>query len=459
MAKTVLPSKLIEWKGLDAIHSTVHEMNCIFREITKDDFGIDGEIELTTQKSNGRGYETTGRIIKVQAKSGTSYVKQDSANSFTTPVNRSDLESWNRSNFPIILVIYNPTDDKLYWRHIQSYTKENPVAFQPPLKIEFQKPQDEFNIDCYQELCRLADFSPPRVDFSKRERLFTNRLLVKKQPQILTCAPTEYKSGKDVRGKLRRKFIPPFCIQSGHLFTLSDLRAQRCNLREFCDSTRISDVMARKWIDDTLLRNDYVYLLNQLLAIHSRRCGLKYNPVRKLDYFPRENGTDTEFKRVWHNVRTDRESTRTVVKYYDKYGSDRFWRHRAVDLRFKFVDKSLFLELVPRYLFTADGESLWESEKIGPYTTRIKAQERNSHFLTDVLFWSDTLSRGEPEIELQLDRRTAMVIGKLPLHGIADFAITLDPAASYEEPDDVGQLDFFDFMPEGDDNDEEDFVY
>lgn len=458
MGKTVLPSKVTEWKGLDAIQTTVHEMNCIFREITKDDFGVDGEIELTVQKPSGKGFETTGGIIKVQAKSGPSYVKQDSDTSFMTPVKLNDLESWRSSNFPILLIVYNPNDQKLYWRHIQSYVKEDLEVFRSPHKVTFRKPQDEFSVDCYRKLCELADISPPRVDPTKKERLFSNRLLVKKQPQILTCAPTEFESTKDVRAKLYPLFVPPFCIRGGHLYTLSDLRDRQCNLREVCDSVRISDIQPRVWIDDVSLRNDYVFLLNQLLRIHLRRCGLRYNPNRRLYYFPRANGTENEFKRDWHNVRTDRESNRAIVKYYE-YGSDRFWRHRAVDLRFKFVDKSLCLEIVPRYLFTIDGKTLWDSEKVGPYTTRIRAQERNTHVLADILFWSDVLSQGQTEIELKLDYRTAMVIGKLPINGIADFAIAMDPAASYEEPEDIAQLDLFDLLPEEEDEDDDEFIF
>ena len=75
MPKTVLSSRFQEWKGLDRISTVVHEMKCIFREITKDDFGLDGEIEVVVPKQGGQGYETTGGIIKVQAKSGASYVK------------------------------------------------------------------------------------------------------------------------------------------------------------------------------------------------------------------------------------------------------------------------------------------------------------------------------------------------------------------------------------------------
>jgi hypothetical protein len=86
MAKTVAASKFMELKGLDRISMVVHEMHCLFREITKDDFGIDGEIEVVVPKADGKGFETTGGIIKVQSKSGASYVKGNTSTEFFTPV-------------------------------------------------------------------------------------------------------------------------------------------------------------------------------------------------------------------------------------------------------------------------------------------------------------------------------------------------------------------------------------
>ncbi len=67
MSKTVPESKFQEWKGLDRITSTVHEMKCIFRKLTEDDFGIDGEIEIVEPKPTGQGYHTTVFVINVQA--------------------------------------------------------------------------------------------------------------------------------------------------------------------------------------------------------------------------------------------------------------------------------------------------------------------------------------------------------------------------------------------------------
>ena len=55
MPKIVPASKFQELKGLDRISQVVHEMQCIWREISKDDIGIDGEIDLLEPRPDGKG--------------------------------------------------------------------------------------------------------------------------------------------------------------------------------------------------------------------------------------------------------------------------------------------------------------------------------------------------------------------------------------------------------------------
>jgi hypothetical protein len=77
-------------------------MRCIYREISKDDFGIDGEIEVFIPKADGKGMESTGGIVKFQAKSGKSYVVADSRKEFSVPVQKTDLEYWFNATFPMV---------------------------------------------------------------------------------------------------------------------------------------------------------------------------------------------------------------------------------------------------------------------------------------------------------------------------------------------------------------------
>jgi uncharacterized protein DUF4365 len=172
MGKTITISKFSEWSGLDKISSMVHSMRCIYREITKDDFGVDAEIEVVVPKAGGKGYETTGGIVKVQAKSGESYILQDSPSAFSTPVERNDLLTWNSSTFPIIFIVYHPGDGLLYWKDIKAYIKTTPQVFQSPVRILFDKAADRFDEQTYDALCALALVSPPRISHQQRERLF-----------------------------------------------------------------------------------------------------------------------------------------------------------------------------------------------------------------------------------------------------------------------------------------------
>ena len=146
MGKTVASSKFSEWKGIDRINEAVHKMHCIFREISKDDFGIDGEIEVVVRKEDEEeAYETTGGIIKLQSKSGNSYIKHDSDTGFYVYVKQQDLELWNGSNYPVIFVVYHPHDDKLYWKDVKAYIKTTPQVFHSPLRIAFDKTKDLFD--------------------------------------------------------------------------------------------------------------------------------------------------------------------------------------------------------------------------------------------------------------------------------------------------------------------------
>jgi HEAT repeat protein len=160
MAKNIPESKFTELKGLDRISQTVHDMDCIWREQSKDDMGIDGEIEVLMPKVDGKGFQTTGRIIKVQAKSGASYVVRDSDNTFAVPVKKEDLEYWNTCTFPVFFIVYHPKDDKLYCKEVKSYIDTMVDVLRPPHQICFDKAHDEFGLSYRATLLQHATVSP-----------------------------------------------------------------------------------------------------------------------------------------------------------------------------------------------------------------------------------------------------------------------------------------------------------
>ncbi len=442
--KFVPPSKFQELKGLDRISQTVHNMQCLWREISKSDLGIDGEIDVLEPRPDGPGAQATGKIIKVQAKSGQSYIKQDTPDGFFSPVSKDDLELWYGANYPVIFIVYHPADDKLYWKDIKEYVRNTPSVFQTPTRIIFDKSQDEFASKNRDRLLKIAHVSPPRVSLENQERLFSNLFLVQRSPSQLWGAPAltnlDYSLIQDILHS-RNLFVPPFCVTRGMLFSFTDLNNPNCTLREFCDVEKIAPGNAKDWWSNSDTRRDYVSMLNRLLRMHAYHCGLKYNKEFKRFYFPRENSDDFAFKKTWTNARTKATDERVVVAYYE-YGFDHFWRHLAADLNFKYIGTSWYLQIVPKYFFTGDGDRPWNSEKVGSYTTRQKARERNQHVMNHVLFWATTLSQGSTSIKIELDRQPILIVERMPMVGIAGFSITDDPA-TYEEPPEVDQFDFF----------------
>lgn len=463
MPKTVPESKFTELQGLDRISPTVHAMKCLWREITKSDFGIDGEIEVLSPKPDGKGYYVTGGIIKVQAKSGTSYITQDTDQSFSAKSSKEDFELWYNGNFPTVFIIYHPGDDKLYWKEMRSYLKTKVEVWKPPYKIEFDKNQDVFDESCVNKLHATANISPPRISYTHKEKLYSNLLKIVRLPRYVWSAPTEYGRAEQLWQHL--SFTPPFIINNKRLYTLVNLRKEDCDFRPYCDTSAIVTESAEDfWEDEDKFRH-YVTMLNQLLGKHLRAQGVWYNRDFKRNYFPREDTESLEFKKQWFNVRTNKlvDKPRTVCKYYE-YGKDRFWRHIAAKIRFEKIGAFWYLQIVPMYFFTEDGAIPCASKMVGPYTTRKKANENNQHVLNHVLFWSNViagLGSTNSHAKLWIDKRRRgrtkpdLVIELLPTYGIAEFAIPYDPAV-YEEKDETIQTSFFAYLNQQTGFDEDD---
>ncbi|MCQ3935711.1 MAG: hypothetical protein DPW18_01565 [Chloroflexi bacterium] len=443
MPKIVRNSKFQELKGLDRIQFAVHEMKCLWRELNKDDIGIDGEIEILQPKPDGKGAIPTNKIIKVQAKSGKSYVKYDTADGFQVPVDKDDLEYWAKSNYPIIFIIYHPDDDQLYWKDIKGYVKNVPDVFRPPIKFVFDKKADLFPPQNPSHIYEVAQVSIPRVRTDQQEKLFSNLFLVQRVPKTIWAAPAltnlDHASIQAIL-RSRKVFVPPFAVERGNIYTLSKLENLDCVLREFCNTTKISSEPESNWRINKDYRRSYVSMLNRLLRAYAYHCNLRYTKEFRRFYFPKNENSLEPVKIKWTSQRTKFKDERTVAEYYH-YGVDYFWRHLAAGLNFRLFGPSWFLEINPKYFFTTDGETAWDSEKVGPYTTSKKSSERNPHVLNHVLFWAQYLSQGKHNIQIRLDGEVVLKIEKMPFAGLANFAITDDPAI-YKEPPEIRQMDF-----------------
>ncbi len=456
MSKTVPKSKFTEWKGLDRIQLIVHEMKCIWREMEKDDFGIDGEIELVVQKDDGSGYRATGRFVKVQAKSGARYVVNNNEVSFASPVEKRDLELWHDATFPVLYIVYSPKDDKLYAKEVKEYVRSDPKSFQAPYRIPFNKQTDEFTVDFFDNVAALAGASPSRIDFEGQELFFGNLLPVTRLPTMYE-AKTEIKKRDEVFDELEGD-IPPFWINSNRFRTFDDLFNDASTLRAFT-SGGITKTQGRKAIGDEERNRDYVFLLNRLLKDHLFKRAVLFNKKFRRYYFRKpKKGKDR--KEDWVSIRTGKKAPpRTVAAYYE-YGKEKhitFWRHLAASIRFKEIAGTLYLQIVPKYFFTTDGKLPWDSDLVGPYTTRIKSREFNPQVLNHVLFWAYYLADGKRVISLRQHGKVILTAKCQPITAVSPFALRLDPALLDEpstiehQPTLFGDADFDDLDGEDED--------
>lgn len=117
MSKVDNQSK-IERIGVTEVQLIFQKLDFIFREQTKDDYGIDAEIELT------EGGLACGRLIALQIKSGKSFLKEQTDNCIVFRGEQKHLLYWQLHSLPVMLIIYDLESKIAYWQIINKYTVE-----------------------------------------------------------------------------------------------------------------------------------------------------------------------------------------------------------------------------------------------------------------------------------------------------------------------------------------------
>lgn len=113
------------WKERIGVHKVgllLTELGLIFREISNSDVGIDGQIEYV----NNAG-EAIGKIVAVQIKAGDSYLHESKSDNehWTFYPNEKHKYYWDKFPVPVILFVYSPSTDKVYFVDVRHYIKVN----------------------------------------------------------------------------------------------------------------------------------------------------------------------------------------------------------------------------------------------------------------------------------------------------------------------------------------------
>lgn len=153
----------IDRVGVSAVAKCIAQMGLIFREQPTDDYGIDAQIETFDREY------ASGRLIAVQIKSGDSFFNEITNDNIIFRGEKKHYDYWMNHSLPVILVLYNPKDDKCYWKEVN---EETAVLTGKNWKIEIPKTNV---LDNYakSQLVRIAD------NLTEYEKKFNSFLLAK----------------------------------------------------------------------------------------------------------------------------------------------------------------------------------------------------------------------------------------------------------------------------------------
>lgn len=422
MPKRLNPYSVTEKEGVIYVQKIVNSMRCIWRPTPNDDYGLDGEIEIA---SHG---EVTGRLIKVQVKSGTSYFTNRKGNSFDVLIEPSDLDYWLQSNLPVILIVYDPKRELAFWKSVKQYVATHPEATTAAHRITFSSRSDKFQRESFGPLCRLA--FPDEVELTEflkdkvTERIYSNLLpVISLPPSVYTLSLSNSRladiDAEDSFGGSNH-FAP---IPGGHV--------------TFCDPSKAGVPYANAIISSSIklhsttdllankdMRNAIVRLFNNALFAMLGEIGFLVKDRRLFYFTPAPNNMPRTIK--WEPMRRSSAERKVAYPYVGKRtGQVAFWVHHAARISFRHVARKWFLMLTPAYVFTRDGVSYLLSKDAGALATSRMSHERNYQVLNHLFFWAWFLKGGREFILIPCGSSQITVCSDYAT-GTASFGIGTD---------------------------------
>lgn len=398
-AKKVHSSSITGQEGINLVERVVLGMGFLWYPTGGVEAGIDGTIEIRDPATG----EVTNSVIQVQSKAGPSFFRAETETSFEFRCDERDLDYWLRGNTPVILVVSKPRSDEAYWVSIKDYFRD--PAKRAARKVRFDKERDRFDDNCAAALVRLSvpkdaglHFAPP----PKEETLYSNLLEVLHFPRILYVAQTDYRTGKEVREKLKEldaREENEWFAKYKSVVSFNDLSEWPWD--EICDRGTVEAFGSEEWAysDDPDAQRDFVQLLNMCMRAKARALGLRYNKDHRFYFFEATNDL-SDLKLGYKSIVN--ETTRTVFRGYPKRGNRKemaYYRHSAFEGRFKRFDDAWYLEIMPTYHFTRDGR--WPDRFYEDKLTGIKQLETNQAVLGQTIMCAEYLSRDGNQLDPQ----------------------------------------------------------
>ncbi len=414
-----------------------HSPFIIFREVTKHDFGIDGELELTRKNEEGKT-EATAEILKVQiktVKSDNSYIHNETDSHFDFFAKKEDIDYWikhEKYSLCVILVIVDLRQNKIYARKITKIDTYGTKKKKIPVKFDKVANCLEFGTHDFKE--RFSQDFKSRVNFDATEILLTNSLQVKKFPKYLYKNKSKFNNKKEIFAEVKSKDAPHFALRGDTTYSFREISGSDCQefIQKVITENKNEPVNFRTIMGSLELTNIYLELFYQHInhELHAR--GLAYSKDYRRYYFPLPSGKDGKTIQARTRKRNAEKEKKVVTKH--TYSKTHFFRHYAVDFKVKFFEEQLHLIVNPKYLFTSDGKETLPPKKITKYTNFLTAREFNSVYANLLHFWKDFFFKGTSELEIYASTRTPILITDFSELTVL-FGIAMDTKEKAKKPE------------------------
>ncbi len=149
MKKLRTRQHIIEDLGLNHIEKQILLSGNILRRFSENDYGYDGMIDTFNEQG-----ETENLSFKIQLKSTDVIQLSPDKVGFIIDLSRRDLELWLKSNYPVLLILYDAQEDIAYFADLQTHFEENRILLKNIRKFVriFLSPKSIFNNTAIQKL-------------------------------------------------------------------------------------------------------------------------------------------------------------------------------------------------------------------------------------------------------------------------------------------------------------------
>ena len=370
------------------IERTSLRMHCTWNATGAVDVGIDGFIEMFDRRTG----DALGKHLAVQSKAVSS-LANDTGDTFDFSCNPRDIAYWRQGNMPVLLIVSRPTTNEQYWVSVKDYFRD--PDHESTSTVRFHKARDRFTEASYGDLVRIGRDESAGLylgPLPQKETLISNLLPLTRFPRRIWVGESRFKRVQQIWpivNAVRPRVGDDWILTSGSVVSFQNL--QEYPWKNICDLGTCEDFDVEEWADsdDPDRQRHFVELLGRALrtqlypAVRYRRDRGCYLFACDLEHAPLE---------IQYRSLVNRSSLKVVQKYERSNAEgERFvWlRHHAFRPRFKRLDGQWYLEVTPTYVFTWDGDRLYNFHQ--ERLSGIKQIERNRAVLSGLLLWADYL--------------------------------------------------------------------